>query len=29
LAQNLAVSPGEMTTGGTVHLAVDVFVYYQ
>ncbi|HEX6899864.1 MAG TPA: hypothetical protein VF789_09125 [Thermoanaerobaculia bacterium] len=29
LANDLAVSPGEMTAGGTVALAVDVFGYFQ
>jgi hypothetical protein len=29
LTQDLAVSPGEMTAGGTVHLAIDVFGYFQ
>jgi hypothetical protein len=29
LSNDLAVSPGQMTTGGTVGLAIDVFGYFQ
>jgi hypothetical protein len=29
LANDLAVSPGQMTAGGTVSLAIDVFGYFQ
>ena len=29
LAADLAVSPNKMTAGGTVHLLIDVFGYFQ
>jgi hypothetical protein len=29
LANDLAVSPNKMTAGGTVHLLIDVFGYFQ
>jgi len=29
LSEDLAVSPNKMTAGGTVHLLIDVFGYFQ